>query len=199
MASDHDAFSYVSVLADADLAPEDDVVLDSDAARESRLRGDDDVLADLAVVADVDEVVYLRPATDARGFERAAVDSCIGADFDIILDNELADLREFFVAPLCRITDIAEAVAAEDRARMDDHSVADTRPRINGYSRVDFAVFFNADVSADYAARTDPGSIANGRVFANECPWINNDGLGDLCRRQHDRARVRSFLTPEIR
>src|SRR5579885_1778456 len=53
LTADHNAFANRSVLADANLSAEDDTVFDGDAARESGLRGDDDVFADLAVVADV--------------------------------------------------------------------------------------------------------------------------------------------------
>src|ERR1039457_4744971 len=65
LAADHGSGFDAGVIADADLASHDDVVFDGDAAREAGLGGDDYVLSDLAVVANVDEVVDLRALADS--------------------------------------------------------------------------------------------------------------------------------------
>ena len=124
------------MLSDSDLPAQNDVVLDHDAAREAGLRGDHYVFADLAVVADVDQVVNLRAPADARDFQSAPVDGGVGADLHMVFDFQASDLGEFFVASGGFVAHVTEAVAAENRARMDDHVVADSRAGIEGYVRI---------------------------------------------------------------
>ena len=66
------------------------------------LRRDHDVLPDLAVVADVNEVVDLCSAPNARFVERAAIDRGVRSDLDVILDDQPSHLRKFFVVPVLR-------------------------------------------------------------------------------------------------
>src|SRR5208282_1523993 len=84
LASDHRAGFYASVIADADLSAHDYVVFDGDAAREAGLRGDNDVLADLAVVADMHEVIDLCAAADASFVERAAINGGVRSDLHVV-------------------------------------------------------------------------------------------------------------------
>ena len=93
-AAEDDACAYGCVFSNPDLAAEDGSVFDHARAGDAGLRCDDDVLADDAVVADVDEVVDLRAAADAGLAECAAVDGGVGADLDVVFDDEAALLRE---------------------------------------------------------------------------------------------------------
>src|SRR5207245_5682989 len=119
-------------LPDAHLGSENDVFFDYDTARKTGLRGNHHVFSDLAVVADVDQVVDLGAAPDAGDFQGSAVDGRVGADLDVIGDFEAAGLREFHVVSGCRIAHITEAVAAEHGASIDDHSIAEPHPGIDG-------------------------------------------------------------------
>jgi len=61
------------VIADADLSAHDDVILDGHTARKAGLCGDDDILSDLYVVADVHKVINLRATADAGFVERSTI------------------------------------------------------------------------------------------------------------------------------
>lgn len=74
MASDHGSRLDAGVVADADLSSHDDVVFDGDATGETGLGGDDYVFSELAIVADVDEVVDFCALANASFIESAAVD-----------------------------------------------------------------------------------------------------------------------------
>src|SRR5579864_7553547 len=74
LTAEHHSLFDAGVLSNADLAPQHHAVLNHDAAREAGLGRNHNVFAELAVVADVDQVVDLRASTDARFVERAAVD-----------------------------------------------------------------------------------------------------------------------------
>ena len=97
-----------------------------DAAGEAGLRGDDDVLADLHVVADVDEVIDFCAAADAGFVERAAVDGRVGSDLDVVFDDEASDLRELLVASGLGVADVAEAFTAEDGSCLHDDAIAES-------------------------------------------------------------------------
>jgi hypothetical protein len=46
------------------------------------------VLADIAVVGDVNQVVDLRSPADSRLFERTAVDGGVGADLHVVFNHQ---------------------------------------------------------------------------------------------------------------
>ena len=77
------------------------------------------------VVADLDEIVDLGALADHRVAAGAAVDRRVGADLDVVLDDDPADLRHLEVA--ARAHGEAEAVLADAHAGMDDDAVADQR------------------------------------------------------------------------
>ena len=103
-------------------------------------RDEDDVFADVAVVADVDEVVDLGSAADAGLLERAAVDGGVGADFDVVFDEEGSLLRELGVGAGGGVADVAEAVCTEDCAGVDDDAVAEGGAGVEDGAGIDAAV-----------------------------------------------------------
>ena len=131
LGADNHALADADSIRDSDLASENRVFLDDYAARDASLRGDHDILANLAVVADVHEVVDLRPAANARKVERAAVDRGIGADFDVIFNFQAADLGEFFVAAGRAVAHIAKAVAAKHGSGVNEHAIAKLCARVD--------------------------------------------------------------------
>ena len=77
--------------------PRIESVADGGTAGNAGLRGDHGVFADLDVVRDLDEIVEFRSAPDDGGFQRAAVDAGVGADLDVVFDDDSADLRELHI------------------------------------------------------------------------------------------------------
>jgi hypothetical protein len=72
--AEDDAGTDVGVLSEANLTAQDRSVLYDAGAGDSRLRGDDDVAPNHAVVRDVHQVVDLGARADACLAQRAAVD-----------------------------------------------------------------------------------------------------------------------------
>lgn len=112
MSSDHSAGFDAGVVANADLSSHDDVVFDRDAAGEAGLGGDDYIFSELAVVADVNEIIDFCALADASFVEGSAVDGRVGSDFDVVFEDEAPDLRGLLVASSLRIADVAEPFAA---------------------------------------------------------------------------------------
>src|SRR5438876_1786191 len=177
LASEHHAFPDVCMLAHAHLASDNDLVLDYDAAGKSCLGRNDDVLADLAVVADVNEIVYLCAAANTSSLKRAAVYGCVGPDFDVVFDYQLSDLGELFVPSSSGIADVSEAVAAENRAGVDDHAIANASAGINRDIGMNCAVIADCGSLADDASGADPGAAADNSVFVHDRASVNCDAF----------------------
>src|SRR5438105_4551193 len=64
--SNYGAALHADVIAKADLTANHAIVFYSDAAADTRLRGDHDVLADVTVVTDMDHVVQLCSFSNPR-------------------------------------------------------------------------------------------------------------------------------------
>src|SRR3954465_6192642 len=120
---DHGAVADGDVIAGGGLAAEDDAGAEGDRAGQADLADDDAMRADLAVVGDLDEVVDFGAAADFGAAEFGAVDADARADFNVILDDDGTNLRNFYV--LLAVPAIAEAVGAEDRAGVDYDTIAD--------------------------------------------------------------------------
>ena len=97
--------------------------LDHDAAADSRLRGDNDALADVTVMTNVDHVVELRATSDARASERRAIDAGVSADFDVVFDHHSSDLWKLLIAEF--VTNVTEAIGADTDAGVKYDAVAD--------------------------------------------------------------------------
>ena len=106
-----------------DLAADDDEIPELGRAGDADL-GDDDAMApDDDVVPDLHEIINFGALADDRVLKGAAIDGRIGADLDVVLDDDAADLRHLEVAAAAHGE--AEAVLADAHARMDDDAVAD--------------------------------------------------------------------------
>jgi hypothetical protein len=75
------------MLANPDLPAQYRSILNNDAAGKASLRRDDDILANIAIVPDVNQVIDLRSAPDSRLIEGSAIDGRIRPDFHVIFNH----------------------------------------------------------------------------------------------------------------
>src|ERR1051325_9704633 len=108
------------MVGDARLRCHDDVIAEAGAAGKTDLPHDEAMASDDDVVRDMDQVVYLGSLPNERRAKGASINSGIGADLDIIADNDVAQLKHFAVASF--VKDVAEAVRSDDRACVNDHA-----------------------------------------------------------------------------
>lgn len=120
-----------------------------DAAGETGLSGDDDVIFNAAIVGDVDHVVELDAVADGGEAEGGAVDAGVGAELDVVAESESADLREFFPAAGNRSK--AEAIGAENDTGVEDGAGADVHAGIDCDARVQARLCADADLCPDRA------------------------------------------------
>ena len=142
------------------------------AARYADLGDDQAMPSDRAVVSDLDEIVDLGSLADDRIARRAAVDRGIGADFDVVLNDDAPGLRDLLMAS--RRRQITETVLADANAGMDDNAVADQGVDDSG-SGADRAVAADADIGTDHGAGRDHGAGADLRARTDHRERIDGD------------------------
>ena len=139
------------------------------------------------VVGDMDQVVDFRALADDGGAERAAVNGGIGADLDIVVDDDVAELKHFPVAAL--VEHIAEAVRADDRAGVDGDAMAELRLPIQHDIREQADIVAKLAVRPQVVAAHEDGARAQSHPGAQDAIGpdvgrrINPGRVGD------DRAR----------
>src|SRR5215813_1075761 len=115
-AGDLNAGPDLDVADDARLAPHEDEIAKLRRPRNPDHGDDHAMAADHHVVGDLHEVVDLGALADDGISERAAVDTAVGADLHVVLDDHPADLRHLEM-PL-RAHGEAEPVLADAHAGM---------------------------------------------------------------------------------
>src|SRR5262245_19761637 len=80
---DDRAVAYGDVLVGSDLSGDDTISSDRGSTRKPCERRHDRILADFYIVADLNQVVELRAAADARDAKARAVDRAVRADLDL--------------------------------------------------------------------------------------------------------------------
>src|SRR5438309_10139462 len=112
------------MLANPDLPTTHRSIIHNDAAGKPRLRCDDDIFANVAIVSDVNQVVDLRSAPDSCLIEGAAINGCIGTDFHVIFNHQPSNLRKLLVMPGLAITHVTETIAAQHSPGIHDDAVS---------------------------------------------------------------------------
>ena len=169
------------MFAYANLSTQHDIFFYRDTSREPGLGGDNNIFSDLAVVANVYQIVDFRASSDAGFVQRSAIDSGIGADLDIIFDFQAADLRKLFVAASRLVAHIAKAVAAEHGTGVNNYAVSKTHAGINRHVRIEITTRSDVYVRANYAACADPRVLSDLRTFADYASLLNRNSCREMC------------------
>ena len=82
---------------------QDDIPTNTTASCNAGLSDDDGMLSDDHVVAYLDQIIDFASLTDSGGAQGTTVDGHIGADFDIILDGDMAYLRDLAMKTFIKI------------------------------------------------------------------------------------------------
>ncbi len=95
------------------------------------MTADDDIPTDDIVMAQLHQIIYFSACANAGSAQRAAIDTGIGADFNMIVNLDMADMRHFNVLIIAKF--VAETVCADDGAGMKNHIVADHAMVVNDH------------------------------------------------------------------
>ncbi len=155
----HGARFNPRLVADPYLSADDRVIFDHHAAGESRLRRDDHMTPDPAVVSNVHQVVELAAFADGSNAQRGAIHAGISANLHVVGDHHPAHLRKFFVSSLGQ--DKAKTVGSNDAARVQDHVIPEGHVVIHRHARVQHAAPPDMDIIPDDSSGSNRGSVAN--------------------------------------
>src|SRR5207245_7694870 len=123
------------------------------ASADAGFAGDNTVAPDLHVVGDLNEVVNLGPLADQGGPKRASVHGGVASDFDIILNDDLPELRELVIPALGK--NVTEAVGPDHGSGVKDYAIADARLRIHDDPRVENALRAHDCALSQEGSRTE--------------------------------------------
>src|SRR5665213_841492 len=171
---------------DAGAGPEYHEIFQRYAAAQSRLRDDDAVAADYAIVTDLTEVIDLGAFADHGVANAAPIDPRSRTDLDIVVNDDTAKLRHLGMSPGTH--QIAETVLADVRSRVDDDPISDMR-------MCDRAIGADRAIATDLDARADGGVRADQRAGPDfgERPdhreWIDRHVVFQLGRGMHHGSR----------
>ena len=138
------------------------------------------------VVADLHEIVDLRPLADHGVAVCAPIDRHAGADLDIVLNDDAPDLRHFEMPP--RPESEPEAVLPDMRAGMNDHPVADQRRHDRGRG-ADRTIAPDAHLRTNDRIGADDRAGANLRAVADHGAGVDDHASLEPRRRVNRRGR----------
>src|SRR5258708_2412729 len=109
------------MIGHADLPGNNDVVARAARSRDAHLAGNQVMLADSAIMADLHQVVDFGSQPNARRLEGPPIDGRAGPDLDIILNFHSGQLWDFDVLALLQA--VAESIGSDDRVGVDDDAL----------------------------------------------------------------------------
>jgi hypothetical protein len=158
------------VIGDCDLSGDHCSGADAAAAGDAGLGDHDHVLAELGVVRDLNQVVDLGAAANARNPDSGSIDTAIAADVAIVFDDDTAELGD--LAVFLAVPDETEAVTADGAAGVNNATFAELCPSQQVDVGLDETVGAEDDIrgdvgpGADDAPRTDNGTRRDDRARA---------------------------------
>ena len=110
------------VIEDAALTAHDHVVPPRRRTPDPTLCDYDTILPDIDIVPDLNKIIDFRAAADACDTAASPVDGTVGADFNIVFDNDRSNLRN--LAVFAAALEVAEAVRSDRGVGMNQDPIA---------------------------------------------------------------------------
>jgi hypothetical protein len=149
-------------------------------------------------MADVHQVIDFRASTDAGSIQRSSINGGVGADFDIVFNLQSSNLRKFFIAASFRVAHVAEAVAAQHGAGVNNHTISEPDAWVKSDVRIQITISPNAYFGADYRACADPSVLADACAFTDDDLFFDGNAVRQSSRWMHDGTRVDAGLALQL-
>src|SRR6266568_7080247 len=151
--ADHRATLHTDVIAEPDLPANHAIIFNRHAAADAGLCCNHHPLSNVAVMTDVDHIIQFCSFANACAPQRPAIDARVRAQFDVVFDNDRADLRKFVITHVA--ANVAEAVGADDYAGMKNDPITNRHSVFEKYVWMNHAIVADLDVVANLRASTD--------------------------------------------
>src|SRR5215475_6864070 len=198
LCGDHAAVRDFKMTDNADLSPHHDAFAHARAAGNTSLRHDHGIFSDHHVVRDLDEIIDLHALLDPCPAKSGAIDSCVRADLDVVVDLDNPELLNFMVAAIGYFE--TKTIRSDNSAAVNDYARANPASLANCHVRI------NATPGPDHCLVSDVAARANDRLVADPCAGVddrqrlNRNALAELnawiddsawmnARREGDRLR----------
>src|SRR3984957_3987255 len=176
--------------SDTHLSRQDTSIAHPSSASQSDLAAKHGVFADFASVANLDEVVDLGPATDARFADGGAVHDALGLNLNIVFDHRGTRLANFVPASI-NLARKPVAVTSNHNSVLQENAISDARafahadvgmgekivanfyPAINSHEAVQHGVRTDLHVFIYKTIRPDMSSYSNPCGFCDNSGWVN--------------------------
>src|SRR5205807_3592245 len=143
------------MVGEARLARQEHVVLHVRTARDARLAGDETAGADPAVVADLHEVVDLRPRADHGVVHAAAVDGGTRPGLDGVADDAAPYLRDLARQLPALAGHVAEPIRPKPHPGVQDDPISHDRPAVAYHVGQELHVVTQLDAVPQHAPGAD--------------------------------------------
>ena len=159
------ATANMQMVADADLPPDHDAVADDSTAGNAHLAADDTAASDPDIVCNMYEVIENRSCSDHRITGRTTVYRAVRTYFDVVFDDDTAQLRNT-QPPIPRRHETETLSADADTGRDSDSSADD--------GVTDATVCPDGAVIAKNNAAADDGVTSDVTTTPDFCTGTNN-------------------------
>jgi hypothetical protein len=129
--------------------------------------------ADLAIVSDLNQVVDFGACPDTRGFKGAAIYGGASADFNVVADFHMAQLRNFVMSAI--VKPVAEAIGANHGIRVNSDSISENCAIVEDRVGIKGDILAEAAMTPYHDAGMDAAALADGAPFTDECEWKDAD------------------------
>ena len=170
------------------LSGKHDVFAELATAGNAHLRDEQAAFANFDVVRDLDEVINFRAFADDRRAERAAINRHARADFHVVADEHISNLRHF--AMNAAVLHVTETIRTNHRVGMNADALADFCARINRHVRKQIHVVAQFGIVADKIAGLQNRPRAYFHAFADDTMRSDVRARVNLRARCDDRGRM---------
>ena len=136
------------------------------------MSGDDTVTTDAHIMGNLHQIIDLGALTNYRVRKGATINSGVGTNLNIILNDDAPNMRHFFKAALA--ANEAKTILTNARTGLDKHPVAQERID-DGSVRTDNTIAANLAIGTDDRARSDDRSRANLDMIADDRAALDGD------------------------
>ena len=156
LGSDHGLIANFQMVRNSRLRGDHDVITELGAAGETDLSHDQTMTANRDIVGDMDEVIDFCTLTNDGGAEGAAIDGRVRANLDVVVDDDVTDLKDFPMAAL--IEHVTKAVGANNGTGVDGDAMTDLRLAVKNDVREEADIIANPAVGTDIVAAHQNGT-----------------------------------------
>jgi len=199
LSSGDGSVSYGAMAGNANLASEDDGFADGGRSGEADLSAKEGILADSGTVAYLNEVVDFGPGVNAGFADGGAVDTGVGLDFNCVLKDGGARLKNLVPGAIGLACE-AEPVSADDGAVLKDDIVSELAVFANYRMGVGKKIVSGGDMGVKDDMREKNGIVAQGDIVGKNNigadVGVGSDfgGGGDYCSGVNARGVDRGLI-----